>query len=65
MCWKCLDCLEVNDSGDSIQCLWERMVGRLTRQISQWESVLNHPARRPVSSEEIDEIFSKQMGEAS
>lgn len=62
---KCLDCLEGNDSDDRVQCLWEIVVGRLTRQISQWESVLNHPARRPVSYKEIDEIFSKQLEEVS
>lgn len=62
---KCLDCLELNDGGDRVQCLWERMVGRSTRQISWWASVLNHPTRRPISSEETDEIFSKQLGEIS
>lgn len=30
---KCLDCLELNDGGDRVQCLWERMVRRLIRQI--------------------------------
>lgn len=24
---KCLDCLGLNDGGDRVQCLWERMVG--------------------------------------
>lgn len=39
--------------------------GKANKVNTQWESILNHPARRPVSSEEIDEIFSKQLGEVS
>lgn len=30
---KCLDCLELDDGGDRVQCFWERMVGRQARQI--------------------------------
>lgn len=31
-----------SDGDDRIECLWERTGGRLTRQISWWESVVNY-----------------------
>jgi len=39
------DCLELDDGDDRVECLWVRVGGRPTRQISWWESVIDHPIR--------------------
>lgn len=33
---KCLDCLELNDGGDRVQCLWERMSQLLESSPDWW-----------------------------
>lgn len=53
---ECFGCLELNDSDGRIVCLWVRIRGRLTKQISWWELVKDHPARM-----KTDEIFYKQL----
>ncbi|KAM9590845.1 uncharacterized protein ACIBXB_005894 [Morphnus guianensis] len=56
---ECFDCLELDDGDERVECLWVRIGERPTRQISWWESVIDHPNRMK------RQIFYKQLGGVS
>lgn len=48
-----------NDGDDRVECLWERIRGRLKRQMSWWEPVINYQV------EEAGEVFYKRLADVS
>ncbi|KAK4810586.1 hypothetical protein QYF61_007323 [Mycteria americana] len=58
---ECLDSLELNDGDDRVGCLWVRIRGKANKA----DIVVGACYRPPNQDEETDEIFYKQLGEAS
>ncbi|KAK4820693.1 hypothetical protein QYF61_003613 [Mycteria americana] len=58
---ECLDCLELNDGDDRVECLWVRIRGKANKA----DVVVRVCYRPPNQEEETDELFYKQLGEAS
>ncbi|KAK4823236.1 hypothetical protein QYF61_000096 [Mycteria americana] len=58
---ECLDSLEVNDGDDRVECLWMRIRGKANKA----DIVVGVCYRPPNQDEETDELFYKQLGEAS
>ncbi|KAK4814312.1 LOW QUALITY PROTEIN: hypothetical protein QYF61_014826 [Mycteria americana] len=58
---ECFDCLELNDSDDRVECLWVRLRGKANKA----DITVGFCYRPPNPDEEADEIFYKQLGEAS
>ncbi|KAK4827614.1 LOW QUALITY PROTEIN: hypothetical protein QYF61_019539 [Mycteria americana] len=58
---ECLDSLEVNDGDDRVECLWVRIRGKANKA----DIVVGVCYRPPNQDEETDELFYKQLGEAS
>ncbi|KAK4825626.1 hypothetical protein QYF61_001306 [Mycteria americana] len=58
---ECLDCLELNDGDDRVECLWVTI--RL--KANKADIVVAVCYRLPNQDDEADELFYKQLGEAS
>ncbi|KAK4810944.1 hypothetical protein QYF61_013352 [Mycteria americana] len=58
---ECLDSLELNDGDDRVECLWVRIRGKANKA----GIVVGVCYRPPNQDEETDELFYKQLGEAS
>ncbi|KAK4827403.1 hypothetical protein QYF61_017808 [Mycteria americana] len=58
---ECLDSLELNDGDDRVECLWVRIRGKANKA----DIVVGVCYRPPNQHEETDELFYKQLGEAS
>ncbi|KAK4822567.1 LOW QUALITY PROTEIN: hypothetical protein QYF61_016136 [Mycteria americana] len=58
---ECLDSLELNDGDDRVECLWVRIRGKANKA----DIVVGVCYRPPNQDEETDELFYKQLGEAS
>ncbi|KAK4810957.1 hypothetical protein QYF61_013365 [Mycteria americana] len=58
---ECLDSLELNDGDDRVECLWVRIKGKANKA----GIVVGVCYRPPNQDEETDELFYKQLGEAS
>ncbi|KAK4813675.1 hypothetical protein QYF61_019568 [Mycteria americana] len=58
---ECLDSLELNDGDDRMECLWVRISGKANKA----DIVVGVCYRPPNQDEETDELFYKQLGEAS
>ncbi|KAK4822093.1 hypothetical protein QYF61_009793 [Mycteria americana] len=56
-----LDSLELNDGDDRVECLWVRIRGKANKA----DIVVGVCYRPPSQDEETDELFYKQLGEAS
>ncbi|KAK4827898.1 LOW QUALITY PROTEIN: hypothetical protein QYF61_022321 [Mycteria americana] len=56
---ECLDCLELKDGDDRVECLWNR--GKANKA----DIMVGVCYRPPNQDEEADEIFYKQLGEVS
>ncbi|KAK4816014.1 hypothetical protein QYF61_011004 [Mycteria americana] len=56
-----LDSLELNDGDDRVECLWVRIRGKANKA----DIVVGVCYRAPSQDEETDELFYKQLGEAS
>ncbi|KAK4827580.1 hypothetical protein QYF61_019482 [Mycteria americana] len=56
-----LDSLELNDGDDRVECLWVRIRGKANKA----DIVVGVCYRPPNQDEETDELFYKQLGEAS
>ncbi|KAK4823680.1 hypothetical protein QYF61_005651 [Mycteria americana] len=56
-----LDSLELNDCDDRVECLWVRIRGKANKA----DIVVGVCYRPPNQDEETDELFYKQLGEAS
>ncbi|KAK4823577.1 LOW QUALITY PROTEIN: hypothetical protein QYF61_003581 [Mycteria americana] len=58
---ECLDSLELDDGDDRVECLWVRIRGKANKA----DIVVGICYRPPNQDEETDELFYKQLGEAS
>ncbi|KAK4829639.1 hypothetical protein QYF61_005850 [Mycteria americana] len=58
---ECLDSLELNDGDDRVECLWVRIRGKAKKA----DIVVGICYRPPNQDEATDELFYKQLGEAS
>ncbi|KAK4811106.1 hypothetical protein QYF61_016392 [Mycteria americana] len=58
---ECLDSLELDDGDDRVECLWVRIRGKANKA----DIVVGVCYRPPNQDEETDELFYKQLGEAS
>ncbi|KAK4805868.1 hypothetical protein QYF61_025735 [Mycteria americana] len=58
---ECLDSLELNDGDERVECLWVRIRGKAKAA----DIVVGVCYRPPSQDEETDELFYKQLGEAS
>ncbi|KAK4830017.1 hypothetical protein QYF61_008280 [Mycteria americana] len=58
---ECLDSLELYDGDDRVECLWVRIRGKTNKA----DIVVGVCYRPPNQDEETDELFYKQLGEAS
>ncbi|KAK4817214.1 hypothetical protein QYF61_003738 [Mycteria americana] len=58
---KCLDSLELDDGDDRVECQWVRIRGKANKA----DIVVGVCYRPPNQDEEADELFYKQLGEAS
>ncbi|KAK4826301.1 hypothetical protein QYF61_007148 [Mycteria americana] len=58
---ECLDSLELDDGDDRVECLWVRIRGKANKA----DIVVGVCYRPPNQDEETDELFHKQLGEAS
>ncbi|KAK4815791.1 hypothetical protein QYF61_007231 [Mycteria americana] len=58
---ECLDSLELDDGDDRVECLWVRTRGKANKA----HIVVGVCYRPPNQDEETDELFYKQLGEAS
>ncbi|KAK4820048.1 hypothetical protein QYF61_017894 [Mycteria americana] len=58
---ECLDSLELHDGDDRVECLWVRIRGKANKA----DIVVGVCYRPPNQDEETDELFYKQLGEAS
>ncbi|KAK4820612.1 LOW QUALITY PROTEIN: hypothetical protein QYF61_001918 [Mycteria americana] len=58
---ECLDSLELDDGDDRVECLWVRIRGKANKA----DIVVGVCYRPPNQDEEADEVFYKQLGEAS
>ncbi|KAK4828900.1 hypothetical protein QYF61_001458 [Mycteria americana] len=58
---ECFDCLELNDGDDRVECLWVRIRGKASKA----GIVVGVCYRPPNQDEETDELFYKQLREAS
>ncbi|KAK4819807.1 hypothetical protein QYF61_011601 [Mycteria americana] len=58
---ECLDSLELNDGDDRVECLWVRIRGKANKA----DIVVGVCYRPPNQDEETDELFYKELGEAS
>ncbi|KAK4830597.1 hypothetical protein QYF61_012023 [Mycteria americana] len=58
---ECLDSLELDDGDDRVECLWVRIRGKANNA----DIVVGVCYRPPNQDEETDELFYKQLGEAS
>ncbi|KAK4828578.1 hypothetical protein QYF61_027668 [Mycteria americana] len=58
---ECLDRLELDDGDDRVECLWVR----IRRKANKADIVVGVCYRPPNQDEETDELFYKQLGEAS
>ncbi|KAK4810956.1 hypothetical protein QYF61_013364, partial [Mycteria americana] len=58
---ECLDSLELDDGDDRVDCLWVRIRGKANKA----DIVVGVCYRPPNQDEETDELFYKQLGEAS
>ncbi|KAK4811067.1 hypothetical protein QYF61_016353 [Mycteria americana] len=58
---ECLDSLELNDGDDRVECLWVRIRGKANKA----DIVVGVCYRPPNQDEDTDELFYKQLGEAS
>ncbi|KAK4825574.1 LOW QUALITY PROTEIN: hypothetical protein QYF61_000573 [Mycteria americana] len=58
---ECLDSLELDDGDDRVECLWVRIRGKANKA----DIVVGLCYRPPNQDEETDELFYKQLGEAS
>ncbi|KAK4822905.1 hypothetical protein QYF61_023268 [Mycteria americana] len=58
---ECLDSLELDDGDDRVECLWVRIRGKANKA----DIVVGVCYRPPNQDEEADELFYKQLGEAS
>ncbi|KAK4816201.1 hypothetical protein QYF61_012666 [Mycteria americana] len=58
---ECLDSLEINDGDDRVECLWVK----IRRKANKADIVVGVCYRPPNQDEETDELFYKQLGEAS
>ncbi|KAK4829261.1 hypothetical protein QYF61_002653 [Mycteria americana] len=58
---ECLDSLELDDGDDRVECLWIRIKGKANKA----DIVVGVCYRCPNQDEETDELFYKQLGEAS
>ncbi|KAK4829954.1 hypothetical protein QYF61_008085 [Mycteria americana] len=58
---ECLDSLELDDRDDRVECLWVRIRGKANKA----DIVVGVCYRPPNQDEETDELFYKQLGEAS
>ncbi|KAK4815696.1 hypothetical protein QYF61_006679 [Mycteria americana] len=58
---ECLDSLELNDGDDRLECLWVRIRGKANKG----DIVVGVCYRPPNQDEETDELFYKQLEEAS
>ncbi|KAK4810884.1 hypothetical protein QYF61_013292 [Mycteria americana] len=58
---ECLDSLELDDGDDRVECLWVRIRGKANKA----DLVVGVCYRPPNQDEETDELFYKQLGEAS
>ncbi|KAK4814558.1 hypothetical protein QYF61_023757 [Mycteria americana] len=58
---ECLDSLELDDGDDRVECLWVRIRGKANKA----DIVVGVCYRPPKQDEETDELFYKQLGEAS
>jgi len=57
----CLDCIELNDCDDMVECLWVKMRGKDNKA----DILLGVCYRPPNQHEEVDEVFYKQLAEVS
>ncbi|KAK4829421.1 hypothetical protein QYF61_004296 [Mycteria americana] len=58
---ECLDSLELDDGDDRVECLWVGIRGKANKA----DIVVGVCYRPPNQDEETDELFYKQLGEAS
>ncbi|KAJ7398468.1 hypothetical protein BTVI_124379 [Pitangus sulphuratus] len=58
---ECFDCLELKDSDDQVECLWVRISGKANKA----NILVGVCYRPPNQDEEADEIFYKQLPDAS
>ncbi|KAK4831824.1 hypothetical protein QYF61_019347 [Mycteria americana] len=58
---ECLDSLELDDGDDRVECLWVRIRGKANKA----DIVVGVCYRPPNQDEQTDELFYKQLGEAS
>ncbi|KAK4831196.1 hypothetical protein QYF61_015928 [Mycteria americana] len=58
---ECSDSLKLNDGDDRVECLWVRIRGKANKA----DIVVGVCYRPPNQDEETDELFYKQLGEAS
>ena len=58
---ECLDSLELNDGDDRVECLWVRIRGKANKA----DIVVGVCYRPRNQDDEADELFYKQLGEAS
>ncbi|KAK4832306.1 hypothetical protein QYF61_021705 [Mycteria americana] len=58
---ECLDSLELDDGDDRVECLWVRIRGKANKA----DIVVGVCYRPPNQDEETDELFYKELGEAS
>ncbi|KAK4812452.1 hypothetical protein QYF61_024853 [Mycteria americana] len=58
---ECLDSLELNDGDDRVECLWVRIRGKANKA----DIVVGVCYSPPNQDEETNELFYKQLGEAS
>ncbi|KAK4810673.1 hypothetical protein QYF61_007473 [Mycteria americana] len=58
---ECLDSLELDDGDDRVECLWVRIRGKANKA----DIVVGVCYRPPNQDEETDNLFYKQLGEAS
>ncbi|KAK4813002.1 hypothetical protein QYF61_004178 [Mycteria americana] len=58
---ECLDSLELDDGDDRVECLWVRIRGKANKA----DIVVGVCYRPPNQDEGTDELFYKQLGEAS
>ncbi|KAK4816845.1 hypothetical protein QYF61_023967 [Mycteria americana] len=58
---ECPDSLELDDGDDRVECLWVRIRGKVNKA----DIVVGVCYRPPNQDEETDELFYKQLGEAS
>jgi len=57
----CLDCIELDDCDDKVECLWVKMRGKANKA----DILLGVSYRPPYQDEEIDELFCNRLAEVS